>query len=54
MREGNKTLVPRGRRRRTEFQEKEKRRSKCNKLLGPKGPAKNGEVTLMRPIHGNL
>ena len=23
-------------------------------LLGPKGPAKIEEVTLMRPIHGNL
>jgi len=25
-----------------------------NHMLGPEGPAKIQEVTLMRPIHGNL
>ena len=26
----------------------------CGFLLGPEGPSKIQEVTLMRPIHGNL
>ena len=26
----------------------------CVEMLGPKGPTKIREVTLMRPIHGNL
>jgi len=29
-------------------------RAKCHILLGAKAPAKIQEVTLMRPIHGNL